>query len=99
MRERERYSLADRLALGRRTLVVGVRRDFAAPVIFFPIFFLAYALGVPLVVDTIVASLAAALCSGRLGRWLISRIRLRRARSGPDEDLRSMPAECQPGDS
>lgn len=96
---RERYSLADRLALGRRTLLVNIRRDFAAPAIFLPIFFIAYVIGVPLLVGTSVASLAATMFSGRLGAWLIAQFQLRRARSGLDDELRNVPDEGPSGGS
>lgn len=99
MREGERYSLAERPALGRRTLLVSVRRDFAAPIIFSQILFVAYAIGLPLVVDTTVAGLAACWFSGRLGGWLIARYQPHRARSGLGGEPRNVPDAGPSGSS
>jgi hypothetical protein len=80
VRERDGRTLAERLAIGWRTAAIGIRRDFAATLIFVPISLVAYALGAPSLVGDTLGGLAACLGSGRLSRWLLTHIQLSRAR-------------------
>lgn len=80
VRERDRRTLAERMAMGWRTAVIGMRRDFAAPIIFLPISLVAYASGAPQWVGETLGGLAVCMGSGRLSRWLLTRIQLSRAR-------------------
>ena len=65
--------------MGRRAAATEFRRDFAGIFIGIPIISIAYALGLPSWVGQITAGLACYVGSAPLSRWLLTRIRHRRA--------------------
>jgi Flp pilus assembly protein TadB len=79
--EREKFTLAERLAIGWRTTATGLRREFAAFLLLsIPIVLIVYAIGLPEWAGTATGLLAIRFGSAPLNRWLLGRIRLRRAR-------------------
>jgi hypothetical protein len=82
VRERERYTLAERLAIGWGAAAAGFWRDFAGLFIVVPIYLIAYAFGMPTWAGEVAGVLPAYFGSAPLSRWLLTQVRLHRTNRG-----------------